>query len=75
MNIEPNVETHADRTLWIKATASGGQGECVELRRSGGMVEVRDSKQHGTGPTLRFTGTELAAWLDGARKGEFNHLG
>jgi hypothetical protein len=34
---------------------------------------VRDSK-HPDGPVLTFTAAEWAAWLDGARKGEFDHL-
>ena len=65
---------NTEQTPWITATASDSAA-CVEMRRSDGMVEVRDSKQHGAGPTLRFTGAELAAWLDGARRGEFDHLG
>jgi len=60
-------------TPWIKASASGGNGDCVEMRRNGESVEVRDSKDpHG--PILRYTSSELAAFLDGARKGEFDHL-
>jgi len=58
---------------WIKATASDSGGNCVELRRHGDAVEVRDSKDP-EGPVLRFTPSELAAWLDGARKHEFDHL-
>lgn len=61
-------------TPWIKATASGDQGSCIELRRHDGMIELRDTKDHGGGPTLRFRSDELAAFLDGARKGEFDHL-
>lgn len=62
-----------DTTPWIKARASDHEGECVELRRHTGGVEVRDSKDR-TGPVLRFTPAEFAAWLDGARNGEFDHL-
>ncbi|MFI9787892.1 DUF397 domain-containing protein [Kitasatospora sp. NPDC051984] len=29
---------------WTKASASGGNGDCVELARHGGTVAVRDSK-------------------------------
>ena len=61
-------------TPWIKASRSGDQGDCVEQRRHDGMVEVRDTKDRGTGPTLRFTAAEFAAWLDGAKRGEFDHL-
>lgn len=60
-------------TPWIKASRSGDSGnDCVELRRHAGMVEVRDSKD--VGPSLRFTDAEFAAWLHGAKRGEFDHL-
>lgn len=37
------------------------------------MIEVRDTKDR-SGPVLRFTRAEFAAWLDGAAKAEFDHL-
>ncbi|MBI1757761.1 MAG: DUF397 domain-containing protein [Actinobacteria bacterium] len=61
-----------DDTPWIKA-ASSGEGDCVEMRRNAGGIEVRDSKDPAS-PVLRFTPAEFAAWLDGATKGEFDHL-
>lgn len=61
-------------TPWIKATASGDQGgDCVEMRRSGDAIEVRHSK-NPDGGILRYSPAEWAAWLDGAKKGEFDHL-
>ena len=60
-------------TEWIKASMSGDQGACVEQRSHEGMIEVRDSKDQ-SGPVLRFTRAEFAAWLDGARRGEFDQL-
>lgn len=60
-------------TPWLKASASDPQGSCVEQRAHDGMIEVRDTKDRG-GPVLRFTRDEFAAWLDGARGGEFDHL-
>ena len=60
-------------TTWIKASASSGAGQCVEMRRVDGAIDVRDSK-NPSGPTLHFTFAEFAAWLDGAKKGEFDHL-
>jgi hypothetical protein len=63
----------SDNTAWMKASASNSEGSCVELRRSDGMIEVRDTKDR-SGPVLRFTSAEFAAWLDGAAKGEFDHL-
>jgi Domain of unknown function (DUF397) len=61
-------------TLWIKASASGGSGNCVEMRQDDDAVEIRDTKAHGKGPTLRFTKAEFAAWLNGAKNNEFDHL-
>ena len=61
-------------TPWIKASRSGNSGNCVEMRIHAGSVEVRDTKQDGGSPVLSFTKDEFAAWLDGAKKGEFDHL-
>ena len=58
----------------MKASASNDQGTCVEQRRNGDVIEVRDTKDNGKGPILRFTEAEYAAWLDGAKRGEFDHL-
>ena len=60
-------------TPWIKASASNSDYSCVEQRVHDGVVEVRDTKDR-SGPVLRFTAAEYAAWLDGARRGEFDHL-
>jgi hypothetical protein len=60
-------------TPWVRASRSAQQGECVEQRRSGDVIEVRDTKDR-SGPVLRFTEAEYAAWLDGAKRGEFDHL-
>jgi hypothetical protein len=60
-------------TAWIKATASADAGNCVEMRRQGQAIEVRDSK-HPHGPALRFSPAEFAAWLRGAQTAEFDQL-
>jgi hypothetical protein len=60
-------------TEWIKSSRSGQTGSCVEMRRQDDTIEIRDTKDR-SGPVLRFTSAEFAAWLDGARKGEFDHL-
>lgn len=68
------MSTTSDPTQWIKAQRSNGSGNCVEMRQHDQRVQVRDTKDHGTGPMLGFTKAEFAAWLDGAKKGEFDHL-
>ena len=61
-------------TPWVKASRSNDVSSCVEQRRFGDTIEVRDTKDNGAGPVLRFTEAEYVAWLDGAKKGEFDHL-
>jgi hypothetical protein len=69
----PPAVNPADLT-WIKATASGDNGACVELALAGdGWVALRDSKNPDV-PPLMYTRTEFAAFLDGAKAGEFDHL-
>jgi Domain of unknown function (DUF397) len=61
-------------TPWIKATASAGTGNCVELAQlADGGVAVRDSKDV-QGPMLRFTHAEFEAFLLGAKSAEFDGL-
>ena len=62
-----------ETTSWVKASASASGGECAEMRRHAGRIEVRDTKDR-EGPVLRFTTAGFAAWLDAARNGEFDHL-
>jgi hypothetical protein len=65
----------SDPTQWIKASASGSSGgNCVEMRQHSQAIEVRDTKAHGAGPTLRFSCAEFSAWIDAAKNGELDHL-
>ena len=57
--------------FWKKSKKSAGNGQCVEVRRVGNTVEVRDSKYPNVA-ILRFTLGEWEAFLDGAKKDEFN---
>lgn len=59
--------------VWIKSRLSDTQGSCVEMAEGDGVTHVRDSKDP-SGPMLTFTKAEFAAWLDGAKKGEFDGL-
>jgi hypothetical protein len=59
---------------WRKSTASNPRGDCVELARlADGGVAVRNSRDpHG--PALIYTPAEIAAFLAGAKAGEFDDL-
>ena len=50
-----------------------GTGACVELARDGEMIALRDSKNPDIAP-FRYTNREIAAFLVGAKRGEFDHL-
>ncbi|MEU3963221.1 DUF397 domain-containing protein [Streptomyces buecherae] len=59
---------------WLKAQASVGAGECIELASlPEGEIAMRNSR-HPDGPALVFTKAELRAFLDGAKGSEFDHL-
>jgi hypothetical protein len=55
---------------WQKSSLSGEAG-CVEVRRDGSLIRVRDTKDP-LGPVLRFTLREWHAFLGGVRNGEFD---
>lgn len=58
--------------MWRRsATCQGADSTCVEVALSGEEVWLRDSKD-AAGPVLRFTRAEWAAFLAGARAGEFD---
>ena len=59
--------------MWLKSRKSGANGQCVEVAETRGMIAVRDSKDP-SGPILTYTRAEWEAFLDGAKKGEFDHL-
>lgn len=59
---------------WRKSSASNPAGDCVELAAlHTGEIAVRNSRDpHG--PALVYTRAELAAFIDGAKHGEFDDL-
>jgi hypothetical protein len=63
----------SNRGEWIKASRSGGNGQCVEMRPADPGVQVRDSKQPD-GEILSLARTGFATWVAGAKAGEFDHL-
>jgi hypothetical protein len=59
------------KNVWIKSTRTGSNGQCVEVRDRGVVVDVRDSK-NPSGPTLTFTPGEWSAFVEGVKDGEFD---
>lgn len=72
--MQQNSEVRSDALVWRKATASNASGECVELAPlPDGQVAMRNSRDpHGS--ALVYTRAEIAAFLDGAKAGEFDDL-
>lgn len=60
--------------VWKKSTASDASGPwCVEVAGAeSGDVLVRDTKDHGNGPVLRYTPDEWRAFVAGVKLGEFD---
>jgi hypothetical protein len=74
MSITPGERPEAGSD-WVKSSLSFANGNCVEVRDlPGGVVGVRNSRDP-LGAILRFTPDEWRAFLDGARKGEFDQFG
>jgi Domain of unknown function (DUF397) len=62
-----------DCHVWIKSSRSMAANACIELTRAGEFIALRDSKNPGIAP-LYYTCAEFDAFLDGAKRGEFDHL-
>ncbi len=59
---------------WQKSRHSNPSGNCVEVAAlPTGGVAVRNSRDP-EGPALIYTSDEIAAFIAGARDGEFDHL-
>lgn len=64
---------NGDTPWMVSSRSTGNGGSCVQARRYDGLIEVRNSKSPDAG-TVRFTALEWDSFLDGAKKGEFDHL-
>jgi hypothetical protein len=67
----------ADRlgaVAWRKSQASNPNGDCMEIAPlSSGEIAVRNSRDP-CGPALIYTRAEIAAFIAGAKDGEFDDL-
>lgn len=65
---------HLPDAAWRKSAYSGSVGNCVELASLlDGEIAVRNSR-YPDGPALIYTRDEIAAFLSGAKDGEFDDL-
>lgn len=59
---------------WVKSSFSTAQGNCVEVATlSGGEVALRNSRDP-RGPALVYTAEEMWAFIQGSKRGEFDHM-
>jgi len=58
---------------WRKSSRSGALGNCVEVAPVGDDIAVRNSR-FPSGPALVYTRAEIAAFVAGAKDGEFDDL-
>ncbi|MFH8385394.1 DUF397 domain-containing protein [Kitasatospora sp. NPDC018058] len=59
-------------SAWQKSSYSASSDNCVEVRAIDGLIEFRESDEGDV--IVRMTSPKFAAFLQGAKAGEFDHL-
>ncbi|PYC76862.1 DUF397 domain-containing protein [Streptomyces tateyamensis] len=57
---------------WQKSSYSANANECVEVRTTDGLIELRESDEGDI--IVRTTPTKFAKFLQGVKAGEFDHF-
>lgn len=72
--VQNGVRASSLDARWVKSRHSNAEGNCVEVATLvDGGVALRNSRDPD-GPALVYTPAEVAAFLAGAKDGEFDHL-
>jgi hypothetical protein len=71
--MDRNTRDELEIATWRKASASGSNGgDCIEVAPlRGGRVGIRDTERPDLAPYI-VSGNVFAAFVDGAKKGEFD---
>ena len=72
--VQNGVRASSLDARWVKSRHSNAEGNCVEVATLfDGGVALRNSRDPD-GPALVYTPAEVAAFVAGAKDGEFDHL-
>ncbi|WP_078871568.1 DUF397 domain-containing protein [Streptomyces caatingaensis] len=63
----PAREADLSGVCWRKSSYSSGNGACVEVAATDGVIAVRDSKEP-SGPVLQFNRAQWASFVNGAAR-------